>query len=113
MRLTEFYAVDEGMSRHFTIEPRNDGNAVLLAWESGILAEAADADMSYQQMAHGDIEKIISVLRKVLPESKEFEDDIRQSFEQALYEDAAVRIDGSGTEIIGRLWSNRLVEGED
>jgi hypothetical protein len=53
-------------------------------------------------MAHGDIGRIVSVLRKVLPETKAFEDEIRQTFEQAMYEDASVRVDGMGTEIVER-----------
>lgn len=88
MKLLEFYAMNEGSSEFFTIEP--DGR--LLLWRE----DAGDEDgrSAYFEVEEtGDINAIIARLRKLLPSSAQHEDIIRQAFEQGQANGDAVYLD--------------------
>jgi hypothetical protein len=101
MRLIDFYAVDEGCSRYFTIEPRHDGSGRLLSWETGdVFVEGVGG--SYEEIARGDIGHLIDEMRARLPSTEKFEGSIRRAYEEILdegYSGWHVRIDDAGATV--------------
>lgn len=102
MRLTEFYAL-EARSERFVLEPEVNGTGRLLAWERVEYAAdgAEEQDTGFEVVAHGDLDKLLSKLTQLAPETMGREDAIRELFEQAI-EDGhlVVSIDDSGVNLV-------------
>jgi hypothetical protein len=104
MRLTEFYALAESKTQHFTIEPESNGVGRLLSWETshytGSDSDDTQDDTAYEVVAHGDIEKLLHQLAKMMPAAMRFEGDIRQAYEECVSDGGqAVYVYAGGVDI--------------
>lgn len=82
MRLAEFYSLNE--TKKWTIEHESNGTGRLLAWEEDLGLSDPDEEGSlgsYEVLAKGGIDKILTTLP---PELQEFEDYLRDAWEDAI-----------------------------
>jgi hypothetical protein len=82
MRLAEFYSLSE--TKKWTIEHESNGTGRLLTWEEDLgLDDPEDEGSlgSYEVIAKGSVEKLMAALP---PEVQEFEDYIRDAWEDAI-----------------------------
>jgi hypothetical protein len=91
MRLTEFYALNEGRYTFYTLEPEANGMGRLLQWEEVTYAgspeaEEAEDDVSYEVIEHGNIDRLLGRLtrEKIGKHLPQVEDQLRQAWEQAV-----------------------------
>lgn len=107
MRLVEFYAMpDEEVSAScwYTLEPERDGRGRLLRWEevtyagSGEGEEAAQGETSYEELAHGDVDRLIGKLSEVLEDVVDEAglDEVRELWAEAEESGDVVRVEQDG-----------------
>lgn len=95
MKLSDFYSLNE--TKRWTIEHESNGTGRLLSWEEdlGLSDPEEEGSLgSYEVIAKGSIDKIVMMLP---PEIQDFENDIRDAWDDAVSTGDSVEITADET----------------